>query len=112
MEGRLDATLRGLEDIAALSQAPRVLDYDRMLSDPVAAAELCLERPVPPARHAAIRACLSRHSQRGTALDRPRADPAPADLGRAAALWRDRADPRALERLGLGPDLLPLTQKA
>ncbi len=112
VEGRIDATARGIEDMAALPHPPRVLDYDRLLADPVDAAELCLGRPVPSGRHAAIRACLSRHSQRGTALDRPRADPRNGDLTRAADLWRRLANPGSLARLGIGPDFIPLTRSA
>ncbi len=110
-EGRIDATARGIEDMAALARVPLVLDYDRLLADPVGAVALCLGRPVDPARHAVIRACLSRHSQSGTALERPRAEACAHDLDRAAELWSRRANPGALKRLGLGPDLTPLTRR-
>ncbi len=111
-EGRVDAMARGLQDMAALPRPPCLLAYERVLADPVGAAETCLGRAVPAARHDAIRACLGRHSQSGTALERPRADASHRDLARAADLWSRLADPGALRRLGIGPDLLPLTPRA
>ncbi|SHJ03329.1 hypothetical protein [Wenxinia saemankumensis] len=101
----VDPLVQGLRDVAALPDVPPVLTYDTLLRDPVAAVETCLGAPVPPARHAAIRAALATDSQAGTALaDRPdQGDP--ARIAAILDLWRAERPDAALRRLGLGPDL-------
>ncbi|TDL81499.1 hypothetical protein E2L08_05105 [Palleronia sediminis] len=107
LPGRIDALSHGLNAMARIGPALEMLTFRALLDDPVAAVETCLGAPVPAGRHAAIRACLDRHSQAGTDLETPRARAGDADIAAAARLWSDTADRDALARLGLGSDLVP-----